>query len=106
MSFGFSVLVARGEDPAKAIVDAYAGPPAEHQKEHGTADEAFGLVAHAADAARLLVAGLGKNWATAHVNVAGHANPWHAARPGWANDAITVSVSVASYLADTDPALT
>ncbi len=111
MSFGFSATVTRDDAPAAKVLAAYAGPngagssPRQHQEENGTGPEALDLVDASAVAAEAIVSMLGGNWATASISVSGHANPGHAARPGWANDFVAVTVSVASY-ADEDPALT
>jgi len=112
MSFGFTATITRDDVVRDKVVAAYDGPngaggsPRQHQEENGTAGEAADLVKAASAAAEMIVSRLGERWATASVNVSGHANPGHAARPGWANDHVNVSVSVSSYAAAADPVLT
>lgn len=112
MSFGFTATITRDDVVRDKVVAAYDGPngaggsPRQHQEENGTAGEAADLVKAASAAAEMIAIDLGEKWLTANVNVSGHANPGHAARPGWANDFVAVTVTVASYAPAEDPALT
>lgn len=112
MSFGFTATITRDDAIRDKVVAAYDGPngaggsPRRFQEENGTGPEAADLVQAAALAAAVIAIDLGEKWLTANVNVSGHANPGHGARPGWANDFVAVTVTVASYAPAEDPALT
>lgn len=106
MSYGFGVVVNRGDDVAAALDAGLRGPafgiegnpsPLFGQEQHGTADECVAAVASAAVAAEAILGGLGPNWAAAGVSVSGHCNRGNAKDPGWANDCIQVNISVDSY---------
>lgn len=96
MSWSFSFTAERAEDIAKefaAARDAYFA------QGHWATDEAFGesyeQSMRACDSAVALAAAVGQgNSDTGYsVTVSGHANPGHAHRQGWSDEAIHVNVS-------------
>lgn len=109
MSYSFTLEVAAGDDLATEISKAFTGPSfgipgnmtaREGQERNGTHLEAECAVAAVGMAAKQIRAALGPNWTAAVVTVSGHCNPGNVETPGWANDYVSVSVTVKTYEAE------
>jgi len=98
MSFSLHFELARGESVYDAVLTAYADKAQEHQESNGTGVEAARAVRVAVGAVLAAIEAVGGNGADYYVSVAGHVNPDNQPSPGWANDHLTVSVSVKSYV--------
>lgn len=103
MSFSFSTTITRADEPGRVLLDTFSRAPedgmsaAEYEHRKGTGVEASALVAAVALSLPVLLGNLGEAWESVNVSVSGHVNPGNLPREEWANDSVTVSLSVASY---------
>jgi len=103
MSYSFGLTITPDTDLHAAVDLAFNGTGGYSvrlgQQQNGTETEAADAVEAVKIALLSLVTALGDSWDEANVSISGHANPGNVERSGWANDCVTVSLSVTKYSA-------
>lgn len=79
------------------ILQEYESTQSAAQRQNGTDREAYAAMCGASRVAITMKDLLGNNWETISVNIVGHNNKGNKKDPQWANEAITISLTVKEY---------